>query len=142
LHIELKCSSGLSPVRHQYQGFGAHTVWQSIQSELAPSRSYNTRTEATSPNKELNAEALKFEAEIRHKQLQTFMSIHVQCLSSVCQPSSQVPVELFPDSINAPYHTHSNFSLVNVRNFAPRSRGGRRTRRTRRVTHRFDLSLY
>ncbi len=32
------------------------------------------------------------------------------------------------------------FLTLNASNYAPRSRGGRRTGRTRRVTHRFDLS--
>ena len=31
-------------------------------------------------------------------------------VSSVRQPFRQVPVELFPDSINAPYHTHTTIS--------------------------------
>jgi hypothetical protein len=47
-----------------------------------------------------------------------------------------VPLKFF-QTICAPYHTavpHSNAS-----NYAPRSRGGRRTGRTRHV-HRFDLS--
>jgi hypothetical protein len=32
------------------------------------------------------------------------------------------------------------FFTINVSNYAPRSRGGRRNRRTRCITHRFDLS--
>ena len=31
-------------------------------------------------------------------------------VSSVHQPFCQAPVELFPDSINAPHHTHTTIS--------------------------------
>jgi hypothetical protein len=73
---------------------------------------------------------------------------NIQCPTASCNlflvlpcPSSplasEVPVEVFPHHIRR----ITAVFTVNVPNYVhfPRSRGGRRTGRTRRVTHRFDL---
>jgi hypothetical protein len=65
------------------------------------------------------------------------MSTAASCLPCASSPpASEVPVEVFLDYIRS----SQQFLTVNASKYAPRSRGGRWTRRTRCVTRRCDLS--
>jgi hypothetical protein len=72
-------------------------------------------------------------AEAQHQTMTNILSTQPR-VSAALLPVS-CPLKCF-QTLYAPYHSSS----VNASNYAPRSRGGRRTGRTRRVTHRFDLS--
>jgi hypothetical protein len=73
------------------------------------------------------------------------MSTSSSCVRVASSPASEVPVEVFPDSVSSfqTLHTLRITAIVavsvSIYIHVPRPRGGPRTRRTRCVTHRFDL---